>query len=118
MAGKIQVFKLVTGEDIIGKIDDAEADGLLCGKTEAITIQNPVNLLVRRSEEMPDEFQLAMTPWVAFSSTGKVPIFPNQIVSVYDPNDGIAIDYEETYGDESSMVSFTSARDLLTENVH
>ena len=113
---KCLILKMVGGEEIMGMVEIQKGNaayGLFGLDAKTIFITNPVTLLVKPVEgDVSGQYHLAMTPWVAFSSTGEIPIFPHSVVAVYEPEEGIAEDYMETYGDVENMVTFTSAREL------
>jgi hypothetical protein len=112
---KCLILKMVGGEEIMGMVEVQKGNaayGLFGLDAKTVHITNPVTLLVKPVEEIEGQYHLAMTPWVAFSQTGEIPIFPHSIVAVYEPEEGIAQDYLDTYGDIDNMITFTSAKQL------
>tara|TARA_B110001454_G_scaffold136920_1_gene127237 strand:+ start:580 stop:930 length:351 start_codon:yes stop_codon:yes gene_type:complete len=89
----IQIIKLTSGEDIMGEVSDTEIDG-----KAFLLIENPAVILMMPKPGSDDEFGVGLAPYAPFAKEHKVPIFPNHIISVYDPDRNLLNAYSQKFG--------------------
>lgn len=96
----IRVLKLVTGEEIIGEVSEVDMEG-----TKFLRVQHPVSLLYKESED-GSKFSVGMAPFAICAKDHIVPIFPGNVISVYDPVDHVEERWIDKYGKAEAMVSY------------
>ena len=90
----VQIIKLVSGEDIMGVVSDTEIDG-----KAFLLVENPaVILMMPKPGGDENEFGVGLAPYAPFAKQHKVPIFPNHIISVYDPDTNLLNAYNSKFG--------------------
>jgi len=81
----IQVLKLMTGEDIIGAIEETE---------DCYVVTKPVCVFVRRNPDKENSFRLGVAPWAPYALNAEVPIFKNMVLSKFNPDVSLVQEYE------------------------
>ena len=90
----IQIVKLTTGEDIMGDVESQEVEG----KEGFLLINKPAIIMMMPKPGSDTDFGVGLAPYAPFSKDHKVPVFPQHVVSVYDPGKEILNAYNEKYG--------------------
>ena len=90
----VQIIKLVSGEDIMGVVSDTEIDG----KAFLLVERPAVILMMPKPGGDENEFGVGLAPYAPFAKQHKVPIFPNHIISVYDPDTNLLNAYNSKFG--------------------
>ena len=90
----IQIVKLTTGEDIMGDVESQEVEG----KEGFLLINKPAIIMMMPKPGSDTDFGVGLAPYAPFSKDHKVPVFPQHVVSVYDPGTEILNAYNEKYG--------------------
>ena len=96
----IRVVKLVSGEEILGEVSEVDIDG-----KALLRIRHPVSLLYKESED-GNQFSVGMAPFAICSKDHIIPIFPSQIVSIYDAVEHVVDRWLDKYGAPEAMVSY------------
>ena len=107
----IQVVKLTTGEDIIGDVTESEIDG-----RGFLVINKPAIIMMMPKPGSETEFGVGLAPYAPFSKEHKVPIFPQHVVSIYDPGNDILNAYNEKYGSGIVTPDFINKK-VLNETI-
>jgi hypothetical protein len=81
----IQVLKLISGEDIIGAVEETE---------KCYVITKPVCVFIRRNPDKENSFRLGVAPWAPYALDAEVPIFKNMVVSKFAPDEALVKEYE------------------------
>lgn len=89
----VQIIKLTSGEDIIGVVSDTEIEG-----KAFLLVETPAVILMMPKPGSEDEFGVGLAPYAPFAKEHKVPIFPNHIISVYDPDKNLLNAYNSKFG--------------------
>ena len=90
----VQIIKLTSGEDIMGEVSDTEIDG----KAFLLVDKPAVILMMPKPGGDENEFGVGLAPYAPFAKQHKVPIFPNHIISVYDPDTNLLNAYNSKFG--------------------
>lgn len=85
----IQVIKLVTGEDIVGDVTDKE---------DVLEVTSPIAVFIRADKDKPSSFKLGIVPWAPYAEGDMVPIYKNQVLSVFEPDEVLKAQYENQGG--------------------
>lgn len=85
---KVRVVKLVTGEDIIGAVEEKKL-----GNAMIVLIKFPLSLVIRPKENEENKFVLGLGPWAPYAKNNEVPVFPSQIISIFDPDENLLAEY-------------------------
>ena len=93
MATNIQIVKLTTGEDLIGDLEELETEG-----RAFLLITKPAIIMMMPKPGSDTDFTVGLAPYAPFSKDHKVPIFPNHVVSIYDPGPDMLNTYNRKYG--------------------
>jgi hypothetical protein len=84
----VKIFKLTTGEEVIGNEDGSSSNG--------ITLKNPAVILMRQT---PDgKFSVALAPYMAYAEFGNVFIYNSGIVADCEPDIQMVNEYSRLYG--------------------
>lgn len=84
----IQVVKLISGEEIIGSIEDIEIEG-----KPVIKITKPAIILLMPKEDNPNEAQIALAPWVPYADEGGVFLMVHAVTAIIMPKAEIVNEY-------------------------
>ena len=90
MATNIQIVKLTTGEDLIGDVSEDKIDD-----RGFLVIDKPAIIMIMPKPGSDTDFGVGLAPYAPFSKEHKVPIFPQHVVSIYDPGNDILNAYNE-----------------------
>ena len=107
----IQVVKLTTGEDIIGDVTESEIDG-----RGFLVINKPAIIMMMPKPGSDTDFGVGLAPYAPFSKEHKVPVFPQHVVSIYDPGKDILNAYNEKYGSGIVTPDFINKK-VLNETI-
>ena len=107
----IQIVKLTTGEDLIGDVTESEIDG-----RGFLVIDKPAIIMMMPKPGSDTDFGVGLAPYAPFSKDHKVPVFPQHVVSVYDPGKEILNAYNEKYGSGIIQPDFINKK-VLNETV-
>ena len=108
----IQIVKLTTGEDIMGDVESQEVEG----KEGFLLINKPAIIMMMPKPGSDTDFGVGLAPYAPFSKDHKVPVFPQHVVSVYDPGTEILNAYNEKYGSGIVTPDFINKK-VLNETV-
>ena len=95
----IRIVKLISGEEVLGELSEFEFEG-----KKLLRLRHPVSLMYRESEDKT-KFSVDMAPFAIASKDHIIPIFPGQIVSIYDPTDAIVKRWIDKYGNHEALVT-------------
>lgn len=96
----IRIVKLISGEEVLGELSEFEFEG-----KKLLRLRHPVSLMYRESEDKT-KFSVGMAPFAIASKDHIIPIFPGQIVSIYDPTDAIVKRWVHKYGNPEALVTY------------
>ncbi len=95
----IRIVKLISGEEVLGELSEFEFEG-----KKLLRLRHPVSLMYRENE-VKTKFSVGMAPFAIASKDHIIPIFPGQIVSIYDPTDAIVKRWVHKYGNAEALVT-------------
>ena len=84
----VKIFKLLTGEEIIGSEEKQDR--------ESITLKNPAVILMRQTED--GRFTVALAPYMAYAEFGTVIIYRTAIAADCEPDVKMVNEYSRIYG--------------------
>lgn len=102
----IQVLKLVSGEDIIGVVEETE---------DCYVITKPVCVFVRRNPDKENSFRLGVAPWAPYALNAEVPIFKSKVMSKFSPDVSLVKEYERRGYFVPNEVKIDKEPELLQE---
>jgi len=109
----IQIVKLATGEDLMGDVSSTEVDG----KEGFLLIQKPAIIMMMPKPGSDTDFGVGLAPYAPFSKDHAVPIFPQHVVSVYDPGEEILSAYNDKFNPSAIIKPDTFiAKKVLNES--
>ena len=73
----VQIVKLTSGEDLIGKVQEAEIEG-----KSFVIIEDPALIMMMPKPGSETEFGVGLAPYAPFAKEQKVPIFPTHIIGI------------------------------------
>jgi hypothetical protein len=94
----IKVLKLVTGEEVMGDIDVANA---------SLAVTNAVNIIAQ--PDPSGKMRVGMAPFAAFTADKVVHIYPHAIIADYEPALDILNEYNRVFG---SGIQIATAADM------
>jgi len=97
MTDTVVLFKLSTGEEIVGQINEAEADA------DQIVIVKPRTLMMVQGRS-PQEMGMTLVPFLMGNQDGDIAVFRNHIVATSKPN----ADLEKGYLQNTTGLDLTS----------
>ena len=103
----IQIVKLTTGEDLIGDLEELEMEG-----RAFLLIKKPAIIMMMPEPGSETDFGVGLAPYAPFSKDHKVPIFPNHVVSIYDPGPEMLKAYKDQYGSKIVKPDFINKKVL------
>ena len=83
----IKVFKMVTGEIVVGSVADHGVD-----HSNMVTIKKPVVIVPISKQEM------GMAPWIPFAKDESVQVSLSNILYFVEANEGLANEYNSEFG--------------------
>lgn len=89
----VRILKLVSGDDVIGIIDEAEVDG---GK-KVLSLKAPCYVMMRVVDKEQDEYALGLAPYMPYAMNSVIGIVPRHVISVCDPNDQLMELYKQRF---------------------
>jgi len=107
----VRILKLVTGEDVIGVIDEAEVDE---GK-KVISVKAPHYIMMRATGEDQNEFTLGLTPYAPYAKNSVIGLIPRHVISVCDPNDDLMKAYKKRFDQGVVRSDEPSVKQVLKE---
>jgi hypothetical protein len=84
----VKIFKLLTGEEVIGSEEAQDRD--------SITLKNPAVILMRQTED--GRFTVALAPYMAYAEFGTVIIYRTAIAADCEPDVKMVNEYSRIYG--------------------
>ena len=84
----VKIFKLLTGEEVIGSEETQDRD--------SITLKNPAVILMRQTED--GRFTVALAPYMAYAEFGTVIIYRTAIAADCEPDVKMVNEYSRIYG--------------------
>ena len=99
MATNIQIVKLTTGEDLIGDLEELEIES-----RAFLKINKPALIMIMPKPGSETDFTIGLAPYAPFAKDHTVPIFPNHVVSIYDPGPEMLKTYNDRFGEKSRIV--------------
>lgn len=77
----VQIVKLTTGEDIMGKVSEYEVPD----KGRCLRIENPVAIMLRQKDEKGEQFGVGLAPYAVYAENHTITILPGHAVAVFSP---------------------------------
>ena len=102
---EVLILKLVTGEDVVGSVDDTG---------ESYTVVEPVRLNMAPNPDKAGSFRLVVEPWAPYAKDNTVSIFKNTVVACFAPDEHISAEYAKRGAFRPAM---KPNPELLQENV-
>lgn len=93
---QVRVLKLVSGEEVLGELSEFEFEG-----KSVLRMRHPVSLLYKTNEE-GTLVSVGMAPFALSSKDHIIPIFPSQVISIYDPTDALVKRWAMKFGGPNS----------------
>jgi hypothetical protein len=84
----VKIFKLTTGEEVIGTEEESTRDG--------ITLKSPAVILMRQTQD--GKFSVALAPYMAYAEFGKVYVYRTAIAADCEPDIQMVNEYNRIYG--------------------
>ena len=107
----VQIVKLTSGEDLIGKVQEAEIEG-----KAFVIIEDPALIMMMPKPGSETEFGVGLAPYAPFAKEQKVPIFPTHIVSLYEPETDLLNAYNDKFGSGLIRPDFINKK-VLNETI-
>ena len=98
---EIQIVKLATGEDLIGEVSEVELPPHTGGDQTTqpfLMIEKPALIMMMPKPGSETEFGVGLAPYAPFAKEHKVPIFPQHVVSCYQPETDLLNAYNSKFG--------------------
>ena len=92
----IKLLKLVTGEEVVGKIEE---DG------DKIKIVRPCAIMLLGSRSTPDQHQLGLIPYAAYSKNHTIYLDKSKVVWESELDDEVYNQYNSIFGSGIQIVS-------------
>jgi len=89
----IQIIKLSSGEEIIGKVSDVEIEG-----RQFIQIEKPAVVMLIPDETTQGKFGIGLAPYAPYAEKNTVNVMPNHIVAIFIPATSLLNEYNLHYG--------------------
>lgn len=110
----VRILKLVTGEDVIGVINEAEiGDG-----RKVIELKAPHYIMMKPKEKTKNEFLLGLTPYAPYAKNSVIAFVPSHIISVCDPNDDLLKEFIKRFEDGVVNTDDPVVKQVLKEETH
>ena len=98
---EVKIMRLVTGEDVIGKVEHQDADNIKINKA----------FVIIPTQSAPGKpVQLMLTPYMPYTNSDTITLSVNKIVTKVDPKKEILQSYQQN----TSRI-LTPSADLITE---
>lgn len=107
----ISVLKLVTGEEIIGQVQEMEFEG-----KNVLRVKHPAILMYKTNDD-GTQYKVGMAPYAMSSRDNIIPIFSGQIVSIFDPAPKLLNRYNEKYAQFDVILNGEDEDDVTGQNV-
>ena len=75
--GTIQIVKLTSGEELIGKVGEVEVGGSVL-----VQIEKPAVVMLIPDQKEEGKFGVGLAPYAPYADGDFIPIFPNHIISI------------------------------------
>lgn len=86
----IKILKLVTGEEILGEVEDETFT--------KITLKNPCALHMVPSRSNPDQVGMALVPYASYTKEHKITVTMRSIIWEQEPVDELRNQYNSIFG--------------------
>jgi len=101
----IKAFKLVTGEEIVGKITE---------KGDEILVENPCAMMLISSKSTPDKHSMALVPYAGYAKDHEIVVKNEHIVWSAELADDVFNQYNSIFG---SGIQIVSGPDTMSPSV-
>lgn len=89
----VQIIKLSTGEELIGKVSDCVVEG-----QQFIQIEKPAVVILVPDEQTQGKFGIGLAPYAPYAEKNTVNVMPNHIVAIFNPATSLVNEYNTHYG--------------------
>tara|TARA_B110000858_G_scaffold129905_1_gene147674 strand:+ start:143 stop:463 length:321 start_codon:yes stop_codon:yes gene_type:complete len=88
----LQIVKLSSGEELLGKVSDLELDG-----RQLIQIEQPAVVMIQSHPTEEGKFNVALAPYAPYADKNLVSIMPQHVVALMAPVNNIIEEYNRIY---------------------
>jgi len=89
----VQIVKLTSGEELIGKVTETDLEG-----RQLVQIEKPAVVMLIPDQKEEGKFGIGLAPYAPYAEGNVIPIFPNHIVSIFSPAKTLLNEYNQHYG--------------------
>ena len=107
----VRILKLVTGDDVIGIISEAEIDK----DRKVIEVKAPHFIMMRPKKDSDNEYVLGLTPYAPYAKNSTIAIIPTHVISICDPNEDLWNEYKKRFADGVVETSDKTVKQVLKE---
>ena len=109
----VQIVKLTTGEDIMGKISEYE----LPDEGKVLKIEKPVAIMLRAKDERGEQFGVGLAPYAVYAENHTITVMPTHVVALFSPEAKLKEEYlSKVTGLEAPSTAET--QQILREGKH
>jgi len=95
---QLQIVKLSSGEEILGKVSDLEIEG-----RQLIQVEKPAVVIIQPHPTEEGKFNVALAPYAPYAEKSLVSIMPNHVVAIMSPVGNLIDEYNRVYGSSVIM---------------
>lgn len=111
MKAAVRIIKLVTGEDIIGVVNEAE----IANGKKVLEVKAPHYIMMRPKKESTNEFVLGLSPYAPYAKNSIIAFVPGHIISVCDPNEDLFKEYSRRFREGIVTTEDETVQQVLKE---
>lgn len=90
----VQIVKLMSGEEIIGKVSDLIIEG-----RSVVKLEKPAIIILSPVEGQKDKFGIGMAPYAPYAEGNIMHVLPHGIIGLMEPTEELMNEYNQHYGD-------------------
>lgn len=95
---QLQIVKLSSGEEVLGKVSDMEIEG-----RQLIQVEKPAVVIIQPHPTEEGKFNVALAPYAPYAEKALVSIMPNHVVAIMSPVANLIDEYNRVYGSSVIM---------------
>lgn len=95
---QLQIVKLSSGEEILGKVSDIDIEG-----RQLIQVEKPAVVIIQPHPTEEGKFNVALAPYAPYAEKALVSIMPNHVVAIMSPVANLIDEYNRVYGSSVIM---------------
>jgi hypothetical protein len=90
---QLQIVKLSSGEEILGKVSDMDIEG-----RQLIQVEKPAVVIIQPHPTEEGKFNVALAPYAPYAEKALVSIMPNHVIAIMSPVANLIDEYNRVYG--------------------